>query len=224
MKIPIAVVFFILFSEISLGQYNQVSLKLGLIDPESFGEYGYNVEIDYRYHFKGNPKISLGTGAGVGKKNTFPQIFQDSFLFAENNDVTQEIDNHIRSLTFNEALNFSFNSYNVNYVRLLLFVRLFRVLGITATSYSGLFIRDENTASFDIYNYTLDNDGRIADYRSNFLVDQLVTIGWPLGIEFQKEIMDSYQLLADVNYGIPFNRQIDLYVNFFLRLGIARNF
>ncbi|SNS80304.1 hypothetical protein SAMN05421640_1295 [Ekhidna lutea] len=223
MKKFLSILIIIISANSIFAQKKEISLKLGVIDPESFGEYGYNIEFGYKFEFEKIPRLSAGIGLGFGKRNTFTDMFNKSFLFADNNDVTQEIDDHIRSLTFEEALDFHFESYNANYLRFMVYFEVVQFLGFKSSLYTGVFIRDENGADFDIYQYSLENN-MISDYRSNYRVYQNTSLGWPLGIEIEKKVALKYNLLIDANYGIPFNTEDDIFVNFFLRAGISREF
>jgi len=224
MKYLALLFFFTLLFQASIAQTNEVGMKAGVIGVDGAGEFGYNLEINYGYSLERFPRWSIGFDLGFAKQNDFPDYFDKSFVFAENNGVTAKIDQHIKSQRYQDSNGFAFSSYNVNYLRFLLKFRTVSFKGLDLNVFTGILIRDENSADFSLYHYSLDNEGFVDSYRSNYRLSDNIVFGWPLGVELKKEITSKLSLSLDALYGIPFNRSVDRPVNFYSRLGVSRTF
>lgn len=209
-------------------QQNALGVKAGVIDVESFGEFGYNLEFSFEHTLKVSPRLSCEVSVGLAKENTFPDYFYYTFMFARENDVPQVVDDKIRSLTYEEAFLYGgFSQYNNNYLRLALKYHFITLLAYDVKVFSGLFLRNQNGASFDVYQFSIGSDGYVSDYRSNYLVYDDTHVGWPLGLEVNKSIGNKWTGTADALYQIPFSvagESQTVFVNLFIRIGVAKSF
>lgn len=102
MKHLLTLVILLTLAQASIAQSNEIGIKTGVIGMDGTGDWGYNIEFNYERKIERFPILSIGIDMGFGKQNDFPDYFDKSFMFAENNDVSTKVDEHIRSLSAEE--------------------------------------------------------------------------------------------------------------------------